>query len=301
MTFPGLQCFITVAQELNYTRAAEKLFISQPGVSKHIKALEVELGTSLFDKSSTKNLTLTPAGKILYECVMRCTQDLESAKKQIRHLTLLQRLDLNFIEGNTLPDELFHAMDLFQERIRPTEMFTQSIQQKEILSSLNHDQLVYCSETELPEGDYSHVMIYQNVPLYLIASAKHPAFRDGHVPCFDDFRDSAFFYSEGFTKDYRARCDRILFPLLGFDPEKVGLRNYESVRLYLKGNRGFTLGTAFNESFHSAEIGALELPLTTNFYLVWKKHQFLNTYISELIRILQSSKPEGNLYGFTVD
>lgn len=60
-----LQVFYTVAKRLNFTRAAAALFISQPAVTKHIKELEAQYKTTLFDRSGNKKITLTPAGKIL--------------------------------------------------------------------------------------------------------------------------------------------------------------------------------------------------------------------------------------------
>ena len=44
MTFTQLRCFIEVARQLNFARAAETLYISQPAVSRQIHALENELG-----------------------------------------------------------------------------------------------------------------------------------------------------------------------------------------------------------------------------------------------------------------
>jgi LysR family transcriptional regulator, transcriptional activator of the cysJI operon len=59
-----LKVFYTVSQKLSFTKAAEALFISQPAVTKHIKELEEQLGTSLF-KRNGNNISLTPAGQIL--------------------------------------------------------------------------------------------------------------------------------------------------------------------------------------------------------------------------------------------
>ena len=48
MTIIQLRCFVEVAQELNYAKAASNLFISQPAVSRHIISLENDLGVPLF-------------------------------------------------------------------------------------------------------------------------------------------------------------------------------------------------------------------------------------------------------------
>lgn len=61
-----LRTFLTVADEGHLTRAAEKLFTSQPAVSTQIRALEDELGVRLFDRSP-RGMTLTGAGVTLQE------------------------------------------------------------------------------------------------------------------------------------------------------------------------------------------------------------------------------------------
>lgn len=55
--------FIALTKTENYLEAAENLFISQSSLSKHIKSLEVELGTTLFDRT-TRQVKLNEAGKV---------------------------------------------------------------------------------------------------------------------------------------------------------------------------------------------------------------------------------------------
>ena len=62
MTFTQLRCFIEVARQLNFARAAETLYISQPAVSRQIHALENELGVRLFDRSG-RAAVLNAAGR----------------------------------------------------------------------------------------------------------------------------------------------------------------------------------------------------------------------------------------------
>lgn len=61
-----LNYFVATAQELNMTRAAQKLLVSQPALSRQIADLEDELGVKLFNRQP-RHLTLTPAGQYLYE------------------------------------------------------------------------------------------------------------------------------------------------------------------------------------------------------------------------------------------
>ena len=56
--------FFVLSHVLNYTRAAKALYISQPILTRHIQALEAELGVPLF-RRTTHGVTLTEAGRLL--------------------------------------------------------------------------------------------------------------------------------------------------------------------------------------------------------------------------------------------
>ena len=65
MNFHQLEIFVCVVEEKSFTKAAKKLYLSQPALSKSIRALEEEVGTKLFERSAY-GLELTEAGKIVY-------------------------------------------------------------------------------------------------------------------------------------------------------------------------------------------------------------------------------------------
>ena len=62
MNFRTLKYILVIAEEKSFTKAAQKLVISQPSLSYHVLRLEQELGVLLFDRSKLP-LSLTPAGE----------------------------------------------------------------------------------------------------------------------------------------------------------------------------------------------------------------------------------------------
>ena len=64
MELKQLQSFCAVVQYRSFTRAAEKLYLSQPTVSTHIRQLEEELGTKLFERRG-RSIVLTESGTLL--------------------------------------------------------------------------------------------------------------------------------------------------------------------------------------------------------------------------------------------
>lgn len=72
-----------LAHELHFNRAAEKLFIVQPALTKQIKDLEEELGILLFERTK-RSVKLTPAGEFFKNRVENIIQQLEEAKNHVR-------------------------------------------------------------------------------------------------------------------------------------------------------------------------------------------------------------------------
>jgi len=88
MDIAVLKTFLAVAQERSFSRAAAKVHRTQPAVSQAVRRLELDLGEQLFDRSS-KNGTLTDAGKVLQnygQRLVRLAEEAESAMRELRDL-----------------------------------------------------------------------------------------------------------------------------------------------------------------------------------------------------------------------
>jgi LysR family transcriptional regulator, transcriptional activator of the cysJI operon len=79
---PRLRAFAALAREGSFSRAAKALYVSQPAVSKHVASLEAELGTKLVVRGRPA-ATLTPAGEILAEYVLRAEALLANARRAL--------------------------------------------------------------------------------------------------------------------------------------------------------------------------------------------------------------------------
>lgn len=70
MEFRQLESFCAVVRYQSFTKAAEKLYISQPTISTHIRMLEQEFNSRLIIRT-TKNIEITPHGKELFACAQK--------------------------------------------------------------------------------------------------------------------------------------------------------------------------------------------------------------------------------------
>ncbi|TXN37229.1 LysR family transcriptional regulator [Flagellimonas hymeniacidonis] len=109
--------FLAVAEELHYRKAAEKLFISQPGLSTQIKQMEGILQTQLFIRDK-KKVRLTPAGDFLKGEVEFILNHLEQTKKQLKligegHLGEIRIGFLGSAMQNVIPNLLLDLKEKF--------------------------------------------------------------------------------------------------------------------------------------------------------------------------------------------
>lgn len=107
MTTAQIQYFLVAAERLNFTAAAEQLYITQPSLSRQIAAIEDELGVKLFDRSNNV-VRLTDAGKALYERLSVFYQNYQSIVKEVRDISSGRRghLNLGILEDQYMPDAL---------------------------------------------------------------------------------------------------------------------------------------------------------------------------------------------------
>ncbi|WP_026693486.1 LysR family transcriptional regulator [Peribacillus kribbensis] len=121
MNYDELKTFVTLAEVKNFTKTAELLLMSQPSVSLHIKNLEKEFQTILFQRSP-KHLKITPTGEILYDRAKRMIALYEQTKTDIleHHNSIKGELKIgaSFTNGEyILPAMLYSLQQEYPELV----------------------------------------------------------------------------------------------------------------------------------------------------------------------------------------
>jgi DNA-binding transcriptional LysR family regulator len=110
-----LECFVVLAEELNFSQAARRLNLSQPPLSRQIQALEEKLGCRLFLRN-TRAVSITPAGTLFLADARGLLNQLDAATEAVRRAEggETSRLRLGFV-GALLDEDLVQTLQRFRE------------------------------------------------------------------------------------------------------------------------------------------------------------------------------------------
>ncbi|MCX6953102.1 MAG: LysR family transcriptional regulator, partial [Verrucomicrobia bacterium] len=136
-----LECFIAVAEELSFTRAAQKLHLAQPPLSRHVRALEEKLGTRLFDRAGRK-VALTAAGAVFHGETRTVLPQLRRAGETTRRFAsgATVRLRLGFVSAVVSP-ELVKVLQAFRARHSGVQLLVQDMPPAEQIAALRRGEL----------------------------------------------------------------------------------------------------------------------------------------------------------------
>ncbi|HEX6290010.1 MAG TPA: LysR family transcriptional regulator [Herpetosiphonaceae bacterium] len=155
MELRQLECFRVVAREGNVTRAARKLYITQPSLSRQIQKLEDELGAPLFDRSK-RGMRLTAVGETFLQYVERGFDQFEAGRQAVRDLLgpehgHVRMAFMPAVGADLLPE----ALAAYRSRYPDVQFTLRQSTTLEMLRWLQAGEIELCIATALP---YSHEM-----------------------------------------------------------------------------------------------------------------------------------------------
>src|SRR5271156_4251446 len=141
MELRHLRYFVAAAEEENVSRAALKLHVSQPGVSRQIRDLEDEIGFQLFERSA-KSLRLTEAGKTFLTEARAILQHADDAVKKARAAMGGTHGEIHVGYAPSLTVQILPStLRAFQEKFPKVRVALHDLSTEEMLTQLRNGKL----------------------------------------------------------------------------------------------------------------------------------------------------------------
>jgi DNA-binding transcriptional LysR family regulator len=218
MELRHLRYFITVADELSFSRAAERLNMAQPPLSQQIQALETEMGAKLFDRTK-RPLQLTLAGQAFLLEARSTLANLEQAMQRIQliHQGELGHLSLGFtssIANGILPN----ILRTFRQQYPAVKLILReenSSMQLQGLRDRQTDIVFVYQDHQLFEATDLDVMLFWQEPLVVALPEKHLLTKKANVSIADlidqEFVMPSYQVVSGLPEKIYALCEQAGF------------------------------------------------------------------------------------------
>ena len=287
MEIRTLRHFLAVAREENMTRAAERLHVSQPTLSKQIQSLEEELGRKLFVRRSF-HIELTEEGRLL----RRRAEDLISLADKIAG-------EFTALDDVTGGDVHFGLAESYQIRYLAREIkrlkglypglryHISSGDTEQVTEKLDRGLLDFAVLAEEPEAAKYNFLPFPEPDVWgLVAPAGHPLARRESIRARDIAGLPLFCSEQGWRRDIPAWC--------GEEMENLHLegsfRLPYNASLFVREGLGFLL--TFDRLIDTSPSSGLvfrplEPRLETRMYLIWGRHQVLTPIAQRVLTELR--------------
>jgi DNA-binding transcriptional LysR family regulator len=180
----ALKMFLAVAQERSFSRAAAQVHRTQPAVSQAVRRLEADLGEELFDRSS-KNGTLTEAGRVLQNYGQRLVRLAEESESAVRELRDLRRGRVLIGANEAAVHTLLPLIARFRQRHPDIAADVRRVPARQIAVEVQQGSLDFGALTfrppetgllELPIGSDELVLLVP--PAHRLAARRHVAMEE---------------------------------------------------------------------------------------------------------------------------
>lgn len=262
-----IQCFISVATHLNFTKAANALFLSQPAISRKVAALEAELGIVLIDRSN-RELKLTKDGEAFKEFFSTFMQQMDTLTAQAKRKGQESReeIRIGIFEGWNLSAFLRELLTEFRLKHGHIAFIIDTCSEKDLISGLKnrkYDAVILLKisiKCAINRGLVSEVEVYDFLKVHksLYYSTYNPLSEKENL-CFEDFRDQTLYTFKSDIVPFDIISNKALFAKHGIDPPIKTLSTLDAIINAISTGGGFALLDHLARIRDNHEFRSLEL------------------------------------------
>jgi len=176
-----LKVFEAVARHLNYTRAAEEFFLTQPAVSMQVKQLEEQLGVALFEQLG-KRIHLTEAGKEVLAYARTIGQQLDEMETVLNRMKGMQGGRLRISVATTANYFIPTLLGTFSRRYPDVTVSLDVTNRETLLRQLTENIVDLVIMGQPPNGLDVEAQAFLDNPLVVVAPLEHPLAKKKSIP-----------------------------------------------------------------------------------------------------------------------
>lgn len=281
--------FLVLCKELNFSKAAERLYLSQQALSAQIASLETDLQIRLFSRSTTR-VDITPAGKELYQLFTETEARLAEIKARYQDEAKTKIRVLCF-EDTDLGRELFAVRESLAAKNSSLQIKLQlGTDFEAILNDLDRDlvDLVITPKAIIPSRRKYYVQPLCEEPYYLFLSTRFPG---AHPDIKLHELDGATF----FISDKAIRWKEIISKRcrdVGFTPRFEGKLEPNMERLMVETGNGVGGGGRFSVLYRNKDLIRIPVGSGSALMAVWRRdgdRQLIHDYVDALVKEMQQA------------
>jgi DNA-binding transcriptional LysR family regulator len=167
-----LRAFVAVAEELHFTRAAQRLFLAQQALSAQIRQLEAMLGEELFART-TRRVRLTAAGEALLEHAPAILALADEAYRSVSAAAARQRSQLRIgysASVGTVPP----IIEALHEQVPDLRVLAQEVSRDEAVEGVRRGRFDVAFVRSAPTEPGLHASLVRSDPLFVTLGERHP-------------------------------------------------------------------------------------------------------------------------------
>lgn len=264
-----IRYFVKVAEELNFSRAAEKLHIAQPHLSRQIKVLEENIGTKLFNRSR-RHVELTHAGKFFLKKAYPLIEQVEQISVSTRLSALGKEGELQ-IAFNGAVQDIIPTLKSYHEHFPEVGIMLRQMNTDEQLKALNQKR-IDLAVLSIPVYD-ANIKLFplKSVPFLAALPKEHPLTKKERL-FIHDFSEEPFIITPKSAGPMYYNAIMSIFKQTNFTPNiTIQAHDLQTVMALVAANMGMSLTPSPMKSTNEITLKKVEdIDISLEASLAWK-------------------------------
>lgn len=256
-----IEYFLTVAETLNFTKSAEKLYVTQSAVSRQIAAIENELGVVLFDRTY-KKIELTEAGQLFRDFFIEQRKNFQHVldRALLTNQNRSGKVEIGYLEGWNLSPVIVEVIGRFTETYPNVEVVLACMSGQELISALRHERVDVIIGVRRSLDHYKGISVedYHRIPRVLLFGRQYEQRGSGGLSL-ADFKDAVFFTV---PEEEEEGCRDVILQCCsgyGFTPKIQIVPNRESVVACVQSGMGVAVSDGWSRALYNPDLSFFKL------------------------------------------